>query len=79
MANSRLKWQCRRGMRELDELLSDWLEHRYPASPEEQKAAFQALLELSDPELAGYLLGKDTPAGKELASIVERIRNGACT
>ncbi len=79
MANSRLKWQCRRGMRELDELLSSWLEHQYPASPDEQKVAFQALLELSDPELVSYLLGKEMPSGKELASIVERIRNGACT
>jgi succinate dehydrogenase flavin-adding protein (antitoxin of CptAB toxin-antitoxin module) len=66
-------------MRELDELLCGWLEHQYPASPNEQKAAFQALLELSDPELVSYLLGKEKPAGKELASIVERIRSGACT
>ena len=77
MTDSRLKWQCRRGMRELDELLSRWLEQRYAMSPNEEKEAFRALLELSDPELVSYLLGKGTPPGKELASLVQRIRNRA--
>lgn len=61
MQRSRLKWQCRRGMRELDELLLDYLDHRFDLASEEEKAAFRALLELSDPELMAYLLGNEEP------------------
>jgi antitoxin CptB len=53
---SRLRWQCRRGMRELDELLLQYLEDRYGQAGADEKAAFRALLELPDPELIGYLL-----------------------
>ena len=69
---SRLKWQCRRGMRELDVLLSDYLERRYGPAPDDEKAAFRRLLELSDPELVGYLLKQQNPA-PELASVVQHI------
>lgn len=64
-------------MRELDELLGAWLENRYEATDEREKAAFGALLELSDPELVSYLLGDAVPPDQELANIVERIRNRA--
>ena len=62
MQKSRLRWQCRRGMRELDDLLLRYLEQRYDAASAEEKAAFRAFLELSDPELMGYLLQKQQPA-----------------
>jgi len=53
---SKLRWQCRRGMRELDILLERYLENSYAASDSAEKSAFWQLLTLSDPELAGYLL-----------------------
>jgi antitoxin CptB len=69
---SQLRWQCRRGMRELDELLSAYLEREYSAADGGEKAAFQALLELPDPDLASYLLQQRTsPPG--LAVVIERI------
>ena len=61
MQDSRLRWQCRRGMRELDDLLLRYLEQRYDDAPAAEKAAFSAFLELSDPELMGYLLQKQPP------------------
>ena len=73
MQKSRLRWQCRRGMRELDELLSRYLEQRYDDASDGEKATFRQLLELSDPELAGYLLGKQPPGSKLIARVVERI------
>ena len=69
---TQLKWQCRRGMRELDELLVTYLEQRYEQAPETDKQAFQALLQLPDPDLVGYLLKKQTPA-TELQRVVEHI------
>ena len=69
---SQLAWQCRRGMRELDELLRTYLEQRYEQAPETDKQAFQALLQLPDPELVDYLLNKQMPAA-ELQRVVEHI------
>ena len=59
---SKLRWQCRRGMRELDELLLAYLDTHYAAASSADKEAFEALLVLSDPELAGYLLNRQTAA-----------------
>jgi succinate dehydrogenase flavin-adding protein (antitoxin of CptAB toxin-antitoxin module) len=48
-------------MRELDELLLDYLEHSFDAASDDEKAAFRTLLELSDPELMAYLLKNEEP------------------
>ena len=75
MHESRLRWQCRRGMRELDELLLDFLMQQYPTAPEMDKEAFRALLELSDPELIEYLLQSVRPDSEHTARVVDRILN----
>ncbi len=59
-------------MRELDELLVTYLEQRYEQAPVTDKRAFQALLQLPDPDLAGYLLNNQTPA-TELQRVVKHI------
>jgi antitoxin CptB len=69
---SRIRWQCRRGMRELDQLLVAYLDDRYETATPDEKHAFQALLELPDPDLAGYLLNHRTPA-VELQRVVNQI------
>ena len=66
MPNSRLRWQCRRGMRELDELLVSYLNKHYTQSTNDEKKAFQELLQLNDPELIKLLL---TPYESEFESI----------
>ena len=71
--SSRLRWQCRRGMRELDELLIRYLESRYPSADEDEKAAFRAVLELPDPEVNGYLLQRQTPTSESIAGVIESI------
>ena len=70
---ARLRWQCRRGMRELDTLLTRYLSKAYPAADEVERAAFRDLLNLSDPELASYFLGRAVPDDHDLARAVERI------
>lgn len=71
--SSRLRWQCRRGMRELDELLLRYLDARYVCADNDEKAAFRAVLELPDPELNGYLLQRQTPLSEPIARVIERI------
>jgi len=70
---SRLRWQCRRGMRELDELLLRYLETRYASADSDEKAAFHAVLELPDPELNGYLLQRQVPASEPVANVINLI------
>jgi antitoxin CptB len=70
----KLRWRCRRGMRELDELLTRYLEHDYPAASAGERAAFARILELQDPEIFGYLVGRSTPAEEGLRHVVARIR-----
>lgn len=59
-------------MRELDVLLTAYLERRYADAAESEKAAFRKLLALSDPELVGYLLQKQTP-DPDIAVVIQRI------
>jgi antitoxin CptB len=61
-------------MRELDVLLTSYLDTHYAASASSQKAAFRELLALPDPDLLGYVLGGKLPADAELASVITRIR-----
>jgi len=72
--DARLRWQCRRGMRELDELLLRYYERGFPSAGNEEKSAFRELLALSDPELAGYLLGGDSAGQPAIDRLLERIR-----
>jgi antitoxin CptB len=74
-SGSRLRWQCRRGMRELDELLTGYLERDYPTASEAQKSVCREFLELPDPVLAGYLLQRepaDSTATAELVRVLLR-------
>jgi antitoxin CptB len=53
----RLAWRCRRGMKELDLLLREYLDQHWAGATSAERDAFARLLELPDPELASYLLG----------------------
>jgi len=74
---NRLAWQCRRGMRELDELLNSFLLQGYHDLDEEAQETFTGLLEYPDAVLLELLMGRMTPADKDVARIVEKIRNSA--
>jgi antitoxin CptB len=74
---SRLRWRCRRGMRELDELLTRYLEEGYPQASPADRAAFARILELQDPEIFGYLLGGAIPEEGSLRHVVAWIRRVA--
>ncbi len=71
---ARLRWRCRRGMRELDELLLRFLEDEYPRASLDERDAFARILELQDPEIFGYLVGRESPAEASLRHVVARIR-----
>jgi antitoxin CptB len=73
----RLRWRCRRGMRELDFLLLRYLERDWPAAGPSERAAFRALLERQDPEINALLLGRLEPEEEALARVLECLRQPA--
>ena len=64
-------------MLELDELLLRYVERRYGVAATDEKAAFEALLALPDPELVGYLFLGHSPESPALASVVRAILGDA--
>ena len=66
----RLRWRCRRGMRELDELLRRYVDERYASASSEQQEAFRALLDAPDPLIHAYCLGLEAPPTPILASLI---------
>ncbi|MDE2305547.1 MAG: succinate dehydrogenase assembly factor 2 [Gammaproteobacteria bacterium] len=69
----RLRWRCRRGMRELDELLRGYLERDFADAPDAERQAFRALLEAPDPEIQGLCLGRIRPRDEAEAALIARI------
>lgn len=70
---SRLRWQCRRGMRELDVLMTRWLERDWATASSDERVAFQQLLALQDPHLAQYLLQGEPHPDPSSARVIERM------
>lgn len=71
---ARLKWQGRRGMLELDLILSRFLEDNLDNLTSGQVDNLEALLSSSDPDLYSWLMGSDTPSLSELKEIVDFIK-----
>lgn len=57
----RLRWQCRRGLLELDLLLSRFLEERYPGLTATQQGEFRRLLEYPDTMLLAWIQAQKQP------------------
>jgi antitoxin CptB len=74
---NRLCWQCRRGMRELDELLGSFLLRRYTTLDAGEQHTFNRLLDYPDGVLLELLMGRMTPADQEVARLVHAIRHTA--
>ncbi|MEY3882426.1 MAG: hypothetical protein RIQ94_3222 [Pseudomonadota bacterium] len=55
---AKLKWQCRRGMKELDLLLENYLATDYPLADTAEKTRFAELLQLEDDELLAALMNR---------------------
>ena len=71
----RLRWQCRRGMLEVDLLLNRFLETVYPTLTGQDKQLFANLLEYPDQVLLEWLMGRERPLDGRLARVVDRIRD----
>lgn len=75
LSRNRLHWQCRRGMRELDELLNAFVDGHYDTLDTGELECLVKLLEYPDQLLLACLMGRMVPTDTDVAHIVRIIRN----
>lgn len=71
---ARLRWRCRRGMRELDALLQNFVDDSLPTLTSEEISGFEQILDLPDPTLHAYLVGRSVPDDPLIDGLIARIR-----
>ena len=76
---SRVRWQCRRGMLELDALLGGFVDTQYLSLSETQRRRFQDFLNYPDQILFDYFFGQAKPIDKDVADVIQWIRDAAAS
>ena len=71
---AKLRWRCRRGMRELDQLLLRFLDREWATASESTRGDFLRLLDREDDRLWRWFLGHETAPDAALDLLVRRIR-----
>lgn len=56
-------------------MLNRYLDRRFDQVSEEERAAFEQLLTLPDPEILRYLMGQEHPKDDAVADLVNAIRS----
>ena len=74
MLESKLRWQCRRGVRELDNLFHNYLDRSYGRSSQKDKLLFHKLLDRSNSELISCFFYDDSLGDSELDGIIQKIK-----
>jgi len=73
---SRLIWRCRRGIREMDILLQNYLESHYDGASSEEQNVFEELLEETDLDILSWIMEKTSPDEKYI-NLISSIRESA--
>lgn len=71
----RLQWRCRRGMRELDLLLTRYLDREWTRDSDAERGVFLRLLDCEDDRLWRWFLDLEPAPDDALDSLVRRIRS----
>lgn len=69
----RIRWQCRRGMLELDLVLNRFLENDLAGLDPAQLQTFRALLNEPDPQLLAWVMAQEEVPGR-YDQLVRRLR-----
>lgn len=70
----RLAWRCRRGMKELDLVLTRYLRDRWPQADAAERAQFEALLDMADPLIADWLMERAAPPDAAMQRLIALLR-----
>jgi len=71
---ARVRWACRRGMRELDISIMPFFEYDYDQLSEEDKKLFVRLLECDDPDLFNWLMNHGEPQDSGFKKMITMIQ-----
>lgn len=74
MEKNRLRWATRRGMLELDLVLSPFLENHYDHITAEEQQLFHDLLDEQDQDMFNWFIHRHQPESEKLQRIVNLIR-----
>ena len=74
MNKNRLVWASRRGMLELDLILSPFVENVYDSLTEGDQLRFEVLLECEDQTLFMWFMQREQPADPNMQRILQIIR-----
>jgi antitoxin CptB len=66
----RVRWNCRRGLLELDVVLTRFLDRQFESLSTQQRAAFSRLLAYPDNDLWDFVTGKQAAPDAETARII---------
>lgn len=73
--STRLRWRCRRGMKELDVLLERFLAQETDRLDRGDWPGFEALLEQEDDVLWDWVQAPHSPAAAEFRELLEHLRH----
>ncbi|MBP3194117.1 MAG: succinate dehydrogenase assembly factor 2 [Cardiobacteriaceae bacterium] len=82
MEDKRIKWLCRRGMKELDLLMETYFANNFPKQSDKRQQAFLKLLEYQDPTIVDLLFKRIKDEDEEINNLISelleiKIRNSA--
>ncbi len=72
---NRVRWLCRRGMKELDLVINRFFESDYDSLSEQEQLAFQDFLNVEDPIIFSWIMGRSTPENESHANIISQLQN----
>ena len=70
----RVRWQCRRGLLELDLALRAFVDRQYTSLSPAERATFRHLLNTPDAQLQAWLQGNEEAPDYDFKQIIEKIR-----
>lgn len=72
---AKIRWQCKRGMLELDLILLEFFDNKFLRLSAELQSDFIQLLSYPDPVLFAWLMGNSPAADFELSNIIQLINS----
>ena len=75
MNKNRLLWASRRGMLELDLILTPFVENVYDTLSKDDQLRFEVLLECEDQTLFMWFMQRDNPSDPNMERIIKIIRD----
>jgi antitoxin CptB len=75
----RIRWQCRRGLLELDLVLAAFCDRHLEYLEATERNLFRELLASPDNDLLDFVMGRDSPADPRFNVLLERLRENSAT